>query len=295
LALGVYIYCTYVPVAQLPDLAMLAEELGFDGISVPDHVVYVTEYSSAYPYTDDSVAPWGAEMEWPDPFVSIAGMAARTERLRFLTGIFVLSLRHPLTVAKSLATLAAATGDRVECGVGVGWLKEEFEALDLDFHTRGRRTDEAIEVMRKVWSGEPVSHRGRFYEFPELTVRPAPPSPVPIYIGGGSDAAIERAARIGDGFIPPVGAQEETARYRRALADLRRRHGREEEPFTLLASAVDGRAPAELETIEASGVDTVRVDPFALYEKSYGNLDWQRRRAALERYAREVLRPLRGA
>jgi probable F420-dependent oxidoreductase len=289
-----YVYCTYVPSDQIIPLAVLAEELGFDGISVPDHVIYPMHYGSPYPYTPDNRAPWTQDMEWPDPLLVIATMAARTTVLRFITGVFVLPLRHPLVVAKALSTLDVLTAGRVEVGLGVGWLREEFDALNQSFAARGRRTDEAIQVMRKVWSGDPVEHHGEFFDFDALVMRPAPTAPVPIYIGGASARALDRAARLGDGFIPPVTTQAQTQRLIEEVADRREECGRAHQPFEIVGSAVECRTPGELEALERIGITTVRVDPFALYGRSYGGLSFDDRRAQLERYALEVLRPLRG-
>jgi probable F420-dependent oxidoreductase len=289
-----YIYCTYVPADQMIPLAVLAEELGFDGISVPDHVIYPMNYESPYPYTADNRAPWTQEMEWPDPLLVIATMAARTTVLRFITGVFVLPLRHPLIVAKALSTLDVLTAGRVELGLGVGWLREEFEALDQSFAARGRRTDEAIDVMRKVWSGNPVEHRGEFFDFDAMVMRPAATAPVPIYIGGASMPARDRAARLGDGFIPPVTTQAQTQWLIEDVATRRKQCGRSGQPFEVVGSAVECRTAAELAALERIGITTVRVDPFALYGRSYGGLSFDERRAHLERYAVEVLQPLRG-
>jgi probable F420-dependent oxidoreductase len=292
--LRLYVYCTYVPAEQIVPLAVLAEELGFDGISFPDHVVYPITYDSPYPYTADNRAPWTQEMQWPDPLLVIATMAARTTVLRFITGVFILPLRHPLIVAKALATLDVLTNGRVELGLGVGWLREEFEALGQDFGTRGRRTNEAIDVMRKVWSGEPVEHHGEFFHFDPIVMQPAPTRPVPIYVGGSSPAALDRAARLGDGFIPPVTTQPQTRRLIEDVSERRAQCGRTERPFEVIGSAVECRTPGEFEAFAEIGITMVRVDPFALYGRSYGGMSFDERRRHLERYADEVLRPMRG-
>jgi probable F420-dependent oxidoreductase len=289
-----YVYCTYVPADQIVPLAELAEDLGFDGISCPDHVIFPMQYESPYPYTAGGRAPWSEDMSWPDPLLVIATMAARTSTLRFVTGVFVLPLRHPLLVAKGLSTLDELTAGRVELGIGVGWLREEFQALGQDFSTRGRRTDEAIEVMRKAWSGRPVEHHGEFFDFQEMVMRPAPERPIPIYVGGASRAALDRAARLGDGFIPPVTTQDETRRFVEEVERRRTLYGRESERFEIVGSAVDCRTADELEELAQIGITTVRVDPFALYGRNYGGMSFEERRASLERYAREVLVPLRG-
>ncbi|HEY4826964.1 MAG TPA: TIGR03619 family F420-dependent LLM class oxidoreductase [Solirubrobacteraceae bacterium] len=291
---AIYIYGSFVPSTQVRDLVLLTEELGFTGISVPDHIVYAMSYASRYPYTQSGSAPWNEEMEWLDPVALIASMAAQTERLRFVTGVYVLPLRHPLLVAKAMATLQLLSGDRVELGIGVGWLKEEFETVSQDFSTRGRRTDEMIEVLRKLWRGVPVEHHGEFFDFEAVTMQPPPSAPIRILVGGASAAALRRAARLGDGFIAQVGTQEQTVRYLAELERLREEFGRADTPFTVMASAVDASTPAELERVLKLGIDTVRVDPFSLYGRSYGGLSFAERRSALERYAREVLWPVTG-
>ncbi len=291
---AVYIYGSFVPSAQIRDLVLVTEELGFTGISVPDHLVYAMSYGSRYPYTQSGSAPWNEDMEWLDPVALIASMAAQTERLRFVTGIYVLPLRHPFPVAKAMATLQLLSGDRVTLGIGVGWLREEFDAVGQDYSTRGRRTDEMIDVLRKLWQGRPVEHHGEFFDFEAVSMQPPPSSPIRILVGGASAAALRRAARLGDGFIAQVSTQEQTLGYLAELERLRAECGRADEPFTVMASAVDARTPQELERVLGLGIDTVRVDPFSLYGHSYGGLSFAERRAALERYAREVLWPVIG-
>lgn len=288
-----FLYCTYVPADQLVEVAVEAERLGFDGISFPDHVVYPVGHATPYPYRADGATPWDEHGDWPDPLVMAGAIAARTTTLELLTGIFLLPLRHPLLTAKALATIDVLSGSRMILGIGVGWMQEEFDALGVDFAARGRRTDEAIDVMRKVWSGERVAHEGEFFRFDELTMRPAPARPVPIYVGGASGPALRRAARAGDGFLPPVTTHERTREYLEVVAREREACGRSELPFEVLASAVQARTADELHEVGELGIDAVRVDPFALYEREYGGLTLDQRRRALERYAREVIEPLR--
>lgn len=191
----------WLPSDHLTGVAMAAEAAGFGGVLVHDHVVYPADLGSAYPYQADGEPAWAAATPWTDPWVAMAAMAAVTERIRFGQSIYVFPLRHPVEVAKSAGSVAALSGGRIALGAGVGWMAEEFEMLGEDFHTRGARTDEGIEVCRKLWTGEAVSHEGRFYSFPTVTMSPAPPGGrVPVWIGGHSEPALRRAAR-NDGWI----------------------------------------------------------------------------------------------
>jgi probable F420-dependent oxidoreductase len=185
---------------QLLDVARGCDECGYHGILVSDHLFYPEQLSSAYPYSPTGAPLWAPSAPWPDPWVSIAAMAAVTKRLRFSTNIYIAPARHPMVVAKAVATAAVLSGNRVALGVGAGWMKEEFDLLGTDFATRGRRLDEMVEVLRSLWRGGMVEHHGTFYDFNRLEISPVPSAPVPIYGGGHSDAALRRAARL-DGWI----------------------------------------------------------------------------------------------
>jgi probable F420-dependent oxidoreductase len=196
---------------------------------VSDHLLFPEQLASAYPYQAEGQPGWEAATPWIDPWVSIATMAAVTTRLRFTQNIYVFPLRHPVEVAKLASSAAAVSGGRVALGAGVGWMAEEFEILGEDYRTRGARTDEGLEVCRKLWTGEAVSHDGRFYSFPTVTMTPAAPGgTVPVWIGGHSDAALRRAARH-DGWVgnayPLAEAEEVLDRLGAALAAEGRRLG----------------------------------------------------------------------
>jgi len=197
-----------------PDLAgairmvKLAEAAGFDSVVAVDHVVFPHSYTSVYPYAPGGRLPGGPGGSLPDPLIWMAAMAAVTEKLRFLTGVIILPLRNPLVLAKQVATLDHMSGGRIELGIGVGWLKEEFEALGVPFEKRGKRSDEYIAVMRKLWAEDGASFAGEFVNFHEVSSNPKPMrGGVPIVIGGHSEAAARRAGRLGDGFFPSIGTQ----------------------------------------------------------------------------------------
>jgi probable F420-dependent oxidoreductase len=200
-----------------PDLAgairmvKLAEAMGFDSVITVDHVVFPHSYTSVYPYSPTGRLPGGPDGPLPDPLIWMAAMAAVTTRLCFMTGVIILPLRNPFVLAKQVATLDSMSSGRIELGIGVGWLKEEFEALGVPFEKRGKRSDEYIAVMRKLWAEDGASFDGEFVKFREVSSNPKPlRRSVPIVIGGHSEAAARRAGRLGDGFFPSVGTQVDT-------------------------------------------------------------------------------------
>jgi probable F420-dependent oxidoreductase len=222
-----------------PDLAgairmvKLAEAAGFDSVITVDHVVFPHKYTSVYPYAPGGRLPGGPSGALPDPLIWMAAMAAVTTRLRFMTGVIILPLRNPFVLAKQVATLDHMSGGRIELGVGVGWLKEEFEAVGVPFEKRGPRTDEYIAVMRKLWAEDGVSFAGQFVNCDEVSSNPKPVrKTVPIVIGGHSEAAAKRAGRLGEGFFPSIGTQVDIL----PLFDVVRR-----------AAAAAGRDPGEIE------------------------------------------------
>ena len=229
-----------------PDLAgairmvKLAEAAGFDSVVAVDHVVFPHSYTSVYPYAPGGRLPGGPGGALPDPLIWMAAMMAVTQKLRFLTGVIILPLRNPLVLAKQVATLDHMSGGRIELGIGVGWLKEEFEALGVPFEKRGKRSDEYIAAMRKLWAEDGASFAGEFVNFHEVSSNPKPMrGGVPIVIGGHSEAAARRAGRLGDGFFPSIGTQVDIL----PLFDLVRRSaeaaGRDPQSIEIMAGCPD--------------------------------------------------------
>jgi len=189
---------------HLTEIARVAEQAGFGAVVISDHLVYPQRLDTPYPYTADGAPRWQADTPWPDPFVAIGAMSAVTERLRFIVSVLVLPLRHPVMAAKSIATAAVLSGDRLTVGVGAGWMREEFDLLGQPFEGRGQRLDEAIEVMRTLWRGGMVEHHGAHYDFGPVQMSPVPRRPVPLYGGGVSEPALRRAATLCDGWASEV-------------------------------------------------------------------------------------------
>jgi probable F420-dependent oxidoreductase len=224
---------TFPDLAGAVRMVKIAEAAGFDSVITVDHVVFPHKYTSVYPYAPGGRLPGGPGGALPDPLIWMAAMASVTTRLRFMTGVIILPLRNPFVLAKQVATLDHMSGGRIELGVGVGWLKEEFEAVGVPFAKRGARTDEYIAVMRKLWAEDGVSFSGQFVNCDEVSSNPKPVgNSVPIVIGGHSEAAARRAGRLGDGFFPSIGTQVDIL----PLFDVMRR-----------AAAEAGRDPGEIE------------------------------------------------
>jgi len=163
-------------------VAVRAEELGFHDVWVSDHVVVPVDQGYPSPYLFE-------------PLLSLAWAAAVTSRIRLGTSVLVVPHHHPLSMANSLASLDKLSGGRLTLGVGVGWSAGEFEALDQEFASRGTRMDEALDIYRKAWETDPLTHKGTFYDIAEMKLQPKPEARIPIWVGGGADVAIRRAAR----------------------------------------------------------------------------------------------------
>ena len=279
-----------LPADHLLPLAQAAEEAGFDAIAVPDSVFYPEVVSAGYPYSPDGSRFWAAETPFVDPFVSVAAMAAVTERIRFYTNVVKLPIRNPLLVAKQVSTLAVLSGDRFALGVGLSWMPEEFEWTGTEKRTRGARTDEAIEIIRAVCAGggpQWVEHHGRHYDFDRLMISPAPAEPVPIYVGGHAEPSLRRAARLGDGWISANSTLDELGGLLEQLHGQLDECGRGGQPFVVSALAIDAMGSDGFRRMEELGVTDAQVVPWYFYGGDPDALATQR--DSLARFADEVI------
>jgi probable F420-dependent oxidoreductase len=272
---------------QYCELARAAEAAGWDGLVVSDHVVHPQKILTPYPYTKDGAPRWQAPAPWPDPWVAIGAMAAATSRLRFLTGIYVLPMRNPFLVAKAVGTAAVLSGGRVTLGIGVGWMREEFALLEQPFEQRGARADEMIEVMRKLWRGGMVEHHGRFYDFAPLQMSPAPREPIPILVGGVSDAAFRRVGRLGDGWISDIHTLAELAEIVARIKAERRAAGREQAPLEIVAACSDAHGVDGCRRMAEIGVTHVQTMPWLFYGGPTESL--AKKLEGLRRFADDVI------
>lgn len=278
---------------ELLAIAKAAEAAGFEGVLVSDHLFVPATYEPAYLYSESGRPDFDTTTPFPDPWVTIATMAAHTERLRFCTLIYILPLHHPLEVAKSVATLSLFSGGRVVLGAGAGWMKEEFESLGVDFGSRGRRFDETIRVLRKIWSGGVVEHHGEFFDIPAMAQNPPPPRPIPIAIGGASKAALRRAATLGDGWLGAGNTVAEAETILTSLAEMRKRAGREDEPCENIVPLTEQPAPEALARLAALGAHGMVNYPFVYTCGPDASL--QQKLDMMAHFGETVIAPLRDA
>jgi len=272
-------------------VARVADECGWDGVMVSDHVVHPEKIESPYPYTPDGAPRWESPAPWPDPWVAIGAMAAVTERLRFYTGIYVLPLRNPFVVAKAVGTAAVMSNDRVVLGVGVGWMREEFDLLEQSFAKRGRRMDEMIQVIRKLWGGGMVEHHGEFYDFDRLQMSPAPGKPIPLLVGGLSEPALRRVGRLGDGWISDIHTLDELRQIVERIRSYRVEYGRAAEPLQIVAACSDTFDVDGFRRMEDAGVTHLQTMPWFLYGGSSDSL--QDKLDGLRRFADQIITKMR--
>jgi probable F420-dependent oxidoreductase len=284
-------------------LAPVAEDAGFDLVAVPESVFFPAEVSAPYPYSPDGKRFWAADTPFTDPLLAIAAMSGRTEHLRFVTNVLKVPLRHPLLLAKQVASLAVLTGERLDLGVGSSWIPEEFAWLGTDMRTRGARLDEAIDILHLVCGGGGpawVEYHGRHHQFERLMVSPAPQQSVPIHVGGHSAPALRRAARVGDGWISVQTTTDEVRTVVAQLVELRHEMGTTERPFDINmlcvdlmpgAEGLDGFASFAAEVLAAGMRPVFQVVPW--FFGGGDPSDRQVRAEALERFGQEVIAPLR--
>lgn len=233
----------------LVGFAQHAEAVGFESLYVPEHVVVPADYERIYPYSPDGAIPLAEDCPFPDPLEVLSFLAAATERIVLATGVLLLPAHHPVMLAKRAATIDTLSGGRLRLGVGVGWMREELDALDVDFGTRGARADETIEAMRALWASEDASYDGSFFSFSRARCLPRPPRPggIPIHVGGHSPAAARRAGRLGDGFQPLGVDGDELAGLLDVVRDTATQHGRDPESIELtLLGAVGFTTPDDV-------------------------------------------------
>ncbi|NJP94378.1 TIGR03619 family F420-dependent LLM class oxidoreductase [Nonomuraea sp. FMUSA5-5] len=280
---------SFVDTGQFVELARAAERCGFDTLTLSDHLFYA-DFASPYPYSSSGRPRWDASTHWPDVWVTIGAMAAVTTTLRFSPNVYIAPARDLFTVAKQVSTAAVLSHDRVTFGVGVGWCEEEFVGTGQDFHTRGRRLNAMIPVLRELWAGETVTVEG----LPPLSICPTPERPIPVLVGGDSEAALRRAARLGDGWIGNRIYTEE--QFDDVLAALRRHldaNGRSLDGFEVIAPLAVLPDADTYRRFEAKGVTGTMAAPWWLAtdeEKArYGTGSLDLKIVTMERFAEEVI------
>jgi len=289
-----------------PEVSAAAEANGFDSLWMPEHLIFPAEMPPRYLYTPDGYPPMRPDTPAFDPWVVLAAVGAVTQSIRLATGVFILPLRDPIMVARSVVTLDRMSGGRVVLGIDVGWMSDEFEIVGVPFSTRGKPDDEIIELMRKLWSEDTIEFHGEFFDIPPVKFEPKPidkRNGIPIIVGGTSPGAIRRAGRLGDGWIHHVqikvsvfqgeenpGVDEEDWKELEGhLTDINRHRaeaGRADQPFEVVAGM--GSSIDAIRRAEEYGVTTASVGPSpkGLRGTKDDFLDW------IKRFADEVISDL---
>jgi probable F420-dependent oxidoreductase len=269
----------FMNTTELVHVAKLLDQAGYHGVMISDHLCYPKQLVSKYPYSphEDGRPIWEPEAAWPDPWVLIGAMSSVTTKLHFATNVYIAGHRPILQIAKEIGTAAVLAEGRVALGVGAGWMKEEYDLQGQDFANRGKRLNEMIPALRELWKGGWVEWHGEHYDIPPMTLEPHPPTPVPIYVGGHTDAALKRAAKYADGWIGNAYPWAEAEHYVGRLKEFLAAEERDLSTFEIVCGLYEiptveifQRAEAEL------GVTGTMCMPWAMGNVSQGdrrNLD----------------------
>ncbi|MCY4493691.1 MAG: TIGR03619 family F420-dependent LLM class oxidoreductase [Acidimicrobiaceae bacterium] len=274
-------------------LVQAAEQAGFDSFVVPDSICYPLDADTTSPYNADGSREFLEGKPFIEPFSLIPSLAAVTERIRFTTFVVKLPIRHPALVAKQVTSIGVITGERFGFGVGTSPWREDYDVTGVPWERRGARMDECIEIINGLQSGDFFGYSGDFYEIPEIQLCPVPAQRVPILVGGHSAMALERAGRLGDGWIHAGGDPDELARMMSVVEESRRRHDRADQPFEVHAISVDAYDPEGIERLEAAGVTDVIVGFRDAYSPGPDTQPLDEKLAALQWYADEILAKVR--
>jgi hypothetical protein len=246
------------PSYYLP-LARAAEEAGFDSMVVPDSICYPEESDARYPYNPDGTREFLDGKPFLEPFSVIPAMGAVTETLRFITFVLKLPIRHPVLVAKQVGSTAVLTDNRLLLGVGTSPWPEDYAVCGVPWEGRGKRMDEQIDVLRGLLGGGYFEYHGEVFEVPSIKMSPTPTKPVPILIGGHHDAALRRAALVGDGWLHGGGDPEDLPGLLERLTELRREYGTLDKDFEIHVISLDAYSADGIEKLEELGVTGVIV------------------------------------
>jgi alkanesulfonate monooxygenase SsuD/methylene tetrahydromethanopterin reductase-like flavin-dependent oxidoreductase (luciferase family) len=245
------------PTFYLP-LAQAAEEAGYDGMVVPDSLCYPLDSDSTYPFSPDHSREFLEDKPFIEPFSLIPAMGAVTKRLRFITFVLKLPMRHPLLVAKQATSVAVMTNNRLALGVGTSPWPEDYALCDVPWEGRGRRMDEAVDIVRGLSAGGYFEYHGDVYDLPSIKISPTPTEPLPILVGGHAPPALRRAARS-DGWLHGGGDPADLPGLLERLGQLRQDEGTSERPFEIHVISLDAYTADGIRRLEQQGVTDVIV------------------------------------
>jgi probable F420-dependent oxidoreductase len=242
-----------------PDLARAAEDAGYDSMVIGESIFYPQRCDSVYPYTADGSREFLEDKPFLEPFSLIPALGAVTSRLRFVTFVVKVPLRNPVLLAKQVTSTAVLTGGRLALGAGTSPWREDYDVLGVEWARRGKRMDEAIDVLRGLSAGGYFEYHGKIVDIPAIKISPVPASPVPILIGGHSDAALRRAARAGDGWMHGGGDPADLPGLLAKLAGFREAEGTDGKPFEVHVISMDAYTVDGVRRLEEQGVTDVIV------------------------------------
>ena len=280
------------PSYYLP-LARAAEEAGYDSFVVPDSICYPEVSDTTYPFNPDGSREFLEDKPFLEPFSIIPAMGAVTDRIRFVTFVIKLPIRHPVLVAKQVTSTAVLTDDRLVLGVGTSPWPEDYEITDVPWARRGKRMDEMIIVMRGLMAGGFFEFHGEIFDLPSIKMCPTPRRPVPILIGGHHEAALKRAAVDGDGWLHGGGDPADLPGLLDRLAILRKEHGTEDKPFEVHVISADAYTPDGIRRLEELGVTDVIVGFRWPYGVEQDTEALQTKIDSLRRFADDVIAKVR--
>jgi probable F420-dependent oxidoreductase len=281
-------------------VAKVAERSGWSSLCLNEGTFQPErQEDDIYPFTADGRRSWQADTPYLEPMTLLPALATHTERLRYLTWVMKLPLREPLMFAKQVATAALMSHNRLDLGVGMSWMPQEFEFLGLDWESRRARFVEAIEVLRLVLTGEMVEYHGEVFDFGRLMERPAPTEPVPILIGGHKERSLRLAAKVADGWCGVSSPVEELERVVGRLRDLLEQEGRSLDGFAIHAGGIDARTVEDYARLAEVGITDCIVMPWMNVLRDAGNdaleVSLSRRLELIEAFGEEIIAPLRRA
>jgi probable F420-dependent oxidoreductase len=246
------------PSFYLP-LAQAAEAAGYDSMVIPDSICYPQHATSTYPYSPDGTREFLDGKPFLEPFSLIPALGAVTTRLKFVTFVLKLPVRNPVLVAKQVTSTAVLTGNRLLLGVGTSPWREDYDILGVPWERRGRRMDESIDIIRGLAAGGYFSYDGAVLQVPPVKMAPVPTQPIPILLGGHSEAMLRRAARAGDGWMHGGGDPADLPGLLARLAELRREEGTGDRPFQVYVISMDAFSVDGVRRLEDQGVTDVIV------------------------------------
>ena len=270
-------------------LARAAEEAGYDSMVVPDSVCYPLHATGRYPYTPDGGREFLEDKPFIEPFSLIPALGAVTTHLRFVTFVVKLPVRNPVLVAKQATSTAVLTGNRLVLGVGTSPWREDYEVLGVPWADRGRRMDEELAIIRGLSAGGYFEYHGEVFDLPPVKIAPVPTEPIPILIGGHGDAALRRAARVGDGWLHGGGDPADLPGLLARLAALRQAEGAAGRPFEVHVISMDAYSVDGVRRLEDQGVTDAIVGFRWPYQTGPDREPLTDKIAGLRRYADDVI------